>query len=156
MRDRTEFPVGQELPRAAHERLIPLPQRHRDECVLRRRLLRDASHLLGVLAHRLFHQEGIPAVEQVVRHLRHRVVTAQRDDEIRADSLQHVPVIREGRRFTERGGALRRDRRIGVVQADDPHVLERGEMPEVRRVVERVPVTDADGRDAYRHDRMIG
>ena len=84
-----------------------------------------------------------------MRGLRHAIVLAERNDEVRLRLGQHLPVVGEDRRFADLGSAPGRDGRVGVVEADELHVRHRGENAQVGGVPQGVPVTDLDGRDAH-------
>jgi len=88
-------------------------------------------------------------VEQEVRGRRHVAMLAERHDEVRPCAVEHRAVIREHGQAAERRRALGGHGRIGVLQTDELDVVAHlREQAEIGGVVQRVPVADADGRDA--------
>ena len=118
VRQRPEPAFGEHPAGADGERRQALGERHRDEGLLRRRLLGDPAHLVGVHAHRLLHHERDAEVEQVVRGPGHAAVLAERHDEVGLRLRQHLAVVGEDRRVADRRRPPRGDLRAGVVQAD--------------------------------------
>ncbi len=59
------------------------------------------------------------------------------------------PIVGEHRRVAEGRGPLRRDLGAGILKADQLHVGHVGEVAQVSRVVERVPVTHFDRRNPH-------
>ena len=106
MRQRAERLGGQKFAGARGEGAVTLRHRHGDESVLARRLLGNRIDFLGADAHRLFHQERIAGVDQIVRDRRHLAVPSERDDEIGTQRLEHVVVVGEDRRVADFRGAL--------------------------------------------------
>ena len=149
MGQRPESPLGEELPGARGERLVALGERHRDEGALGRGLVGQAAHLVGIDPHRLFYEEGVALVEQVVRRVRHGAVPAEGHDEVRPGLGEHLPVVGEDRRAAERRRPLRRDLGARILHADELHVGHGRQVPQIRRVVQRVPVTHLDGGDPH-------
>ena len=62
-------------------------------------------------------------------------------------------VVGEDRRAAERRRPLRRDLGVGVLHADELHVGHGREVPQIRRVVQRVPVAHLDGGDPHQRLR---
>jgi hypothetical protein len=85
-------------------------------------LAATASHLLGIDAHRLFHQERVTLVEQMMSDLRHLPVAPQRHDEIGAGCGEHFSIIRVGRRVSNFGRSLFDDGEIGILDGDQFNV----------------------------------
>src|SRR3989449_6334530 len=134
MRQGTESPLGKQLTGASDERLVALAERDRDERVLRRRLLGDATYLLAIDAHGFFHQEGVAVVQQMVSDLRHRAVPSQRDHEVRSDRSQHLPIVDEDRRIADNGGAPGGDLGGGILKTDELDVRHPREVAEISRI----------------------
>ena len=149
----TEAPLGDEPPRAHNRGLVALGQGNGHEGARGRGFGGNAPHLGGAHAHRLLHEEGIPLVEQVVRDLRHAAMSPEGDDEVRPEAGQHLAVVGEHRRVAERRRPLRRDLGARILKSDQFHVGHLDQMAQIRGIVQRVPVTDLDGRDADSHDR---
>src|SRR5262249_1811382 len=145
--ERTESPVGQELAGADDEWLIALTERDGNERVGLLGLLGHAADFLRIDAHRLFHQERIAAVEEIVRRRRHAVRRSQRDHEVRSSLREHLEMISEDRRVAELPRSVRHDCRTWIMESDELDVGETEGVSQVRGVPQRVPVAHADGRD---------
>ena len=127
-------------------------ERHGGETAGRFRLLDDALELPGAEAHRLFHDEGDTPVKEVVGGLRHRVVASQCEDEIGVHLVEHIRVVGEGGNTTsDCGDAMRRYVGFVIVDADYLDILHRREMAKVCRVIDGVPVADADRGNSDGH-----
>ena len=106
MRQRAERFGGEEFASARGEGAVALGHRHGDESILARRLLGNRVDFLGAHPHRLFHQERITGVDQIVRDRRHLAVSPKCDDKIGTQRLEHGVVVGEDRRVADLGGAL--------------------------------------------------
>ena len=125
---------------------------HGSEAAGRLGLLDNAQELASVEAHRLLHYEGDTPIKKVVGSLRHRVVPSQREDEVWFHLVQHRRVAGEGGSTTaDFEGPVHRYFGLFIVYPDYLDILHRREMAKVCRVVERVPVADADRGNSDGH-----
>ena len=102
--------------------MIALTERYRDERVLRGGAVGDATHLVGVDTHGLFHQERQSLIHEIERGLGHATVSAERDHEVGSGLRQHSAVVGEDRWTAQRGRPLRGDLRARVLKRHEPHV----------------------------------
>ena len=74
-------------------RLIAIRQRHRSEAITRTRFVGNAANFFGVETHRLFHQEWVTVIKQIMRRRRHVGRPPQRKNEVGFGFGQHAPVV---------------------------------------------------------------
>ena len=155
MRQRAERLGGQEFMGAHGEGAVTLRQRHSDESVLARRLLGNCVDFLRAHAHRLFHQERIAGIEQIVSDRSHLAMAPERHDEIGTRCLEHGVVVGICRRVAHFGRALFDQRVVGILHGDQFHIRHGEEVSQIGGVVERMPVADFDRGNANGHERPL-
>src|SRR5438067_446252 len=106
-------------------------------------------------AHRLFHQERIALVEQMVGDLSHLPMASKRHDEIGAHITEHFSIVCVRLRVAHFGRALGNEIGIGILNGDQFNIRHGDEVMEVGGVIDGVPVAHLDSGNANGHNSPL-
>ena len=155
VRQRAKAPCGEQLAGACREGRVALRQRDGDERIKPCRLGSYRLYLGRVDPHRLFHEEGIALIEQVVGDAGHLPVSPERQHEVRTGRRQHLSVVRESWWAPHLSRSFRDETGVRVLDGDQLHVRHGDQVAQVGGVVERVPVAYLNGCDANGQGRPL-
>jgi hypothetical protein len=109
-----------------------------------------------VAAHRLFHQKGHAAVDEVMGNTCHSVVTSERNHEVGLGDAQHVLVVAKARHAANGRRTLCGNLGMLIMQPDEQNIGHARELMQIGGVVDGVPMAHADSCDANDHACSLG